>query len=1100
MYVKKDSFLDLSKELDFFINKFYRHSFLKGLLMSFVFIIFLLSGVLILEEAFRFSSAGRGVLLVGGSLVALIYFFKVVVLPLMKLFSLVDRMSYIDASYLLSEKIPEIGDQLINVIGLKSMEEKEGSDLLLASVEQKSKKSLNYDLSSAISLVEQKKFLFIVFVVFVVSSFCSLAFPDNIIPPLKRVILFQNSFEKPNPFYFEINKGNPIIVLENNSVSIDIKTIGKSDPEQILLYVEGQRFFPLKKAIKSFKYKFNVVKKSFTFKLLDGNNDTISFPVTVSPRPRLLSEKKIIAYPSHTGLVNDTFYNINRVIAPEGSVINWVLGCRNVSSCTVIFNDTVIKNNEELIKFSYTPKKSQDYLVYIKNDLSNFIDSSIYYIELDKDAYPSISVDEFYDSTDLKKRFFLGDISDDYGFTDLRFVCKIKDSILVSLPVNFQGTNRAVFSFDFDFSSLNLSGGDLLKYYFLVKDNDGVNNPKMTASKTLFFKTPSKKELKEIKKTKSLEQSKAFSSLQKKLFSFNDDLDKLRSKMLNKKSLDWEDKLALEDFLKLQKKIQEDLEKLQNILENELSESQKNKNSEILKKQQQVNKMMQEIMSDEMKKLYDELGKLAEEMNKEKVLKKLEDLDFSQDDMLKDLDRTIEHFKKLELEQKAAEIAEELQDLAKKQDELKEKNKDKEFSGFEKNKGQERIKEAFNEIQNDLYEMKMKNKELEKPLDINTEEKEKEINESMNESLKKIAENKNKKLSEQQEKSSEGLKDLADSMESISKGGGNKVEEDMESLRTLLEHLITFSLDQELVLVDLKKTNPRDPKFIEIGQDQRSLNEKIKVIEDSLTALSLRQIMLSNKINSEVKNIKRSLKKSIRFITERKSKNAQIQQQTVMMHANELGLLLSEMMSQLQQNMPGSGQCNKPGGKNKNSGKGLPENAEQLKKQIEAMKKFIKGNKGGKTPGNKSSSFEQLGRMAAEQSAIKKQLLEMAQELNKDGSGKGNSLNQLVKKIEDVESDIINNNVSLSSIKRQEEIKIKLLELDKANKEENEEEKREAQESLDDYKKNNSGLFEEYLQIKQGETELLKTIPPNLKPYYKNKVNEYFKSIDINYD
>ena len=138
MYVKKDSFLDLSKELDFFINKFYRHSFLKGLLMSFVFIIFLLSGVLILEEAFRFSSAGRGVLLVGGSLVALIYFFKVVVLPLMKLFSLVDRMSYIDASYLLSEKIPEIGDQLINVIGLKSMEEKEGSDLLLASVEQKS--------------------------------------------------------------------------------------------------------------------------------------------------------------------------------------------------------------------------------------------------------------------------------------------------------------------------------------------------------------------------------------------------------------------------------------------------------------------------------------------------------------------------------------------------------------------------------------------------------------------------------------------------------------------------------------------------------------------------------------------------------------------------------------------------------------------------------------------------------------------------------------------------------------------------------------------------------------------------------------------------
>ena len=1102
MYSNKDSFLDLSKELDFFINKFYKHAVVKGLLMSFIFILFLLAGISILEELFRFSSVGRGVLFIGGCAVTILYFFKVVVVPLMKLFSIIDRMSYRDASYLLSAKIPGIKDQLINVIGLKAMAEKDGSNLLSASVEQKSISSLKYNFSSAISLREQKKFFLVVFLLFLASFFFSLVFPDNIIHPLKRVVLFQSSFKKPNPFSFEINKGRPIVVLENNSLSINIKTIGDVEPEQVLMYVENQRFFPLKSELKSFKYKFNSVKKSFNFKLLDGNNDTVIFPVTVLPRPRLLSEKKIIHYPAHTGLENDTFYNINRVVAPEGSIIDWAIGCRNISSCSIVFNDTNVQSREELIRFSYSPIKSQEYLIYIKNDLSEFLDSSVYYVEIDKDAYPSISFNELYDSNNVKKRFFIGEISDDYGFTDLKFFCKIQDSIIFSKPLKYQGSNRAVFSFNFDFSSLNLNDGDLLKYYFVVRDNDGVNDPKMTASKTLFFKSPSKKELKEIKKNKSLEQNKAFGSLQNKLFSFNDDLDKLRSKMLNKKSLDWEDKLALEDFLKVQKKIQAELEELQNKLENELSENQKNKNAEILKKQEQVNKMMQEIMSDEMKKLYDELGKLAEEMNKEKVLEKLEDLDYSQDDMLKDLDRTIEHFKKLEIEQKAKEIAEELQALGKKQDELKEKNKDKEFSNFQKTKQQEKIKEEFNEIQNDLYEMKKKNKELEKPLTINTAEKEKEVNDAMKESLKKIAENKNKKAAEQQGKSSKSLKDLANSMESLSKGGGNKVEEDMKSLRILLEQLITFSLDQELVLVDMKKTNPKDPKFIEIGQDQRNLNDKIKIIEDSLIALSLRQIMLSNKINNEVKNIKRSLKKSIRCITERKGKTAQIQQQTVMMHTNELGLLLSEMMNQLQQNMPGSGQCNKPGGKNKKpgKGKGLAENAEQLKKQIEEMKKFMKGKKGGKSPGNKESSFEQLGRMAAKQSAIKKQLLEMSQELNRDGSGKGNSLKNLIKKIEAVEEDIINNEISLSSIKRQDEIKIKLLELDKANKEEEEEEKRESKESLDNFKNNNTSLFEEYLQIKQGETELLKTIPPNLKPYYKNKVNEYFKSIDNNYD
>ena len=78
--------------------------------------------------------------------------------------------------------------------------------------------------------------------------------------------------------------------------------------------------------------------------------------------------------------------------------------------------------------------------------------------------------------------------------------------------------------------------------------------------------------------------------------------------------------------------------------------------------------------------------------------------------------------------------------------------------------------------------------------------------------------------------------------------------------------------------------------------------------------------------------------------------------------------------------------------------------------------------------------------MAAKQAALK-QLLEMVQEINKDGSGKGNGLKEIIKKIEEVENDIIENNISLSSIERQEEIKIKMLELDKASKEQEEEEK-----------------------------------------------------------
>ena len=248
-------------------------------------------------------------------------------------------------------------------------------------------------------------------------------------------------------------------------------------------------------------------------------------------------------------------------------------------------------------------------------------------------------------------------------------------------------------------------------------------------------------------------------------------------------------------------------------------------------------------------------------------------------------------------------------------------------------------------------------------------------------------------------------------------------------------------------------------------------------------------------LDKEVQQVKRSLNQSIKNITERKKSIARSNQHNVMMHTNELALLLSEILKQMQSNMPGTGQCNKPGGKGKSPGKSLSQNAEQMKKQIEQMKKML-GNKAGGQKGSGKPSYEQLGRLAGEQAAIKKQLMELAQEMNKDGSGKGNGISEMIKKIEKTEEEIINNDFDLSSVIRQEEIKIKLLEMEKALKEQDQKKERESKEGVKKSGENFNNKFDDYQRLKQKEIDLLKTIPPNLKPYYKNKVNEYFNSIE----
>ena len=94
-----------------------------------------------------------------------------------------------------------------------------------------------------------------------------------------------------------------------------------------------------------------------------------------------------------------------------------------------------------------------------------------------------------------------------------------------------------------------------------------------------------------------------------------------------------------------------------------------------------------------------------------------------------------------------------------------------------------------------------------------------------------------------------------------------------------------------------------------------------------------------------------------------------------------------------------------------------------------------------------------------------------------------------------MEEYIVNKRISNETIVRHKDIMTRLLEHEKAQREREFDEKREANEAKDQLF-SNPNEYLEYKEEKEKEIEMLKTIPPSLKPYYKNKVNEYFNQID----
>ena len=283
------------------------------------------------------------------------------------------------------------------------------------------------------------------------------------------------------------------------------------------------------------------------------------------------------------------------------------------------------------------------------------------------------------------------------------------------------------------------------------------------------------------------------------------------------------------------------------------------------------------------------------------------------------------------------------------------------------------------------------------------------------------------------------------------------------------------------------------------------------MIEDSLFALSKRVVQLESTINREIAAINNYMDKTIGHMAERQTPMAAASQQFVMTSINNLALLFDEALQQMQkqaQQKPGEGSCDKPGGNGKpKPGMGsIKKMQEQLNKQMEAMKKALEeGNKpGGKKPGDKPGEnpgegigmpggeggmSQSLAKMAAQQAKIR-------EELNKLKDGKvGQGVDGLSKLMEQNETDIVNKRITQQTINRQKEILTRLLESEKAEREREWDDKRESKEGKNQAK-GNPELFFEYNKEKEQEVDLIKTTPPNLNSFYKNKVTQYFQNIN----
>jgi len=327
------------------------------------------------------------------------------------------------------------------------------------------------------------------------------------------------------------------------------------------------------------------------------------------------------------------------------------------------------------------------------------------------------------------------------------------------------------------------------------------------------------------------------------------DFENLKMRQINSELTEYEKFQAVKDIMSKKNELEETIKQInrQNQEANKFQNSFTEDKTDLLEKQKQIEDLLNEVFSDELKKLFEEFNNLAKQFDLKKFDQLSKDIDSNLDDLSKQLDKNMELLKKMKVEQKVKRILSELKKLvAQERSILDRLDKNADIKSLKDLETGNRL--VFNNLKIDYNDALEINKQLEKPMNLYNFDKEFEgiqVNyDGVIDDLDKGNRRKSKKFIETNVNNLDQLIFAIDKMLNGGKKKENEANED--DLKQILENLILVSFNQEKLLNHLRNTDYNNPEINEIKVQQRNLEKQVVFVRDSLYALSKRAPEIDN--------------------------------------------------------------------------------------------------------------------------------------------------------------------------------------------------------------------------------------------------------------
>ncbi len=1116
------------QKLEDFIRKFYTNELLRGTiffvgigLLYFIFTLFV-------EYFLWLKPAARTVLFVLFVAVELFLLLRFILFPLFKLFKLQKGIDYNQASNIIGNHFNEVGDKLTNFLQLS--QDRNQSELLLASIEQKAATLQPIPFGNAINLGKNKKYLPLAVIPILFFLFFLISGKGEILSQsFNRVVNFKQQFTPPAPFEIVLVNNN-LQTEQNKDFLVKVKTVGKVVPENAMIYIGDESYFM--ETTKAGEFEFVIPKPVEDTEFHIEANDVSShdYELKVVTVPSIANFEMILNFPAYLNKKPEVIKGTGNAVIPEGTKVTWRMNTLATQKVDWVNSATrfTFAKQDNVFTLSKSILQNVEYQILTSNNKVQNYEKLNYQISVIKDQFPTITVNNAPDSLKVNKNYVLGQVSDDYGLSKLQIVYYPKDKPNAAkkalINVKKDVYDQFVFAFP---SNLPVEEGVSYEYYFEIFDNDAIHHFKSTKSSVFSNRIATETE----KQDEMLQQQNDnINSLAKSLKAQDkqlSEMEKLQKMGKEKDNLDYKEQQKVNDFIQRQKQqdemMKEFSEKMKENLEQFKSEK-KDEKKELL--QDRLEKTKEELEKN--KKLLDELQKLNDKISKEELFEKMQKFQQASKNQTKSLEQLVELTKRYYVEKKAEQIANKLDKLAEKQDKLADKSEE---NSVEK---QDDINKEFDKIQEELNDLEQENKELKSPMDIpNSDEQEKSIDEDMKNAKEQLQKQQKEKAKPKQKSAAKKMKQMSQKMsEQMQSGDMERMEEDVAMLRQILDNLLAYSFSQEDVMKQFKNLKRGAPSFNKNLKIQQDLKQQFKHVDDSLFAMSLRNPKIAEDVTKEIGNVQYNVDKALENLAEANVAKGNSHQQYAVSSANRLADMLSDILNSMQMSlqMEGQGEGKPKPGQGQGSGMQLPDIIKKQESLAEKMKKGMKkgekpgegqegkegekpgqgqqgskdgkGQKGGKS--GQSEGNEKGGEQGQDGEGDAKAIMEiykeqqqlreaLEKELKKQGIG-GNGQNAL-DQMKQIEKQLLNKGFNNETLQKVLNLKYEMLKLEKAIQQQGQDKKRQSETNKKEFS-NQANALPTRLQEYLNSIEILNRQSLPLRSNFNQKVQEYFINND----